>query len=193
MSQIDELNEKSAALSVKLEKYQGLSNLLGLAEQWRVRIKEILAETSNKLENSATLASNIATNVAKVLSVLDQVSAQTKCFSNFTKETLGKVEQLTEVGKLFKLKYERRGMISKDQLSSEECGAFIAKLYGEMIQNGILLESEAHKLVAKEPGVDAEKLASMAQTKRDQALMNLAAVFDKESAALNDPVGTQKT
>lgn len=105
---------------------------------------------------------NIATDVVDVLNVLDKVSAQSKCLSDSTKKTLRKVEQLTEVAKFYKLKSERRGRITKDWLSSEECGAFMAKLSIEMIHNEILLEAKAHKLAAAELGVDLEKLASLA-------------------------------
>lgn len=90
------------------------------------------------------------------------------------------MEQLTNVAKYFKLKSERRGRMTKGWLSLEDCGAFMAKLSVEMIHNGILLEAEAHRLAAEELGVHAEILASLGQTKRDQALMNLTVVFDKE-------------
>lgn len=73
-SRIDELNEKSATLSAKLEKYQGLTNRLDLAEKWRMQIKEILAETGGELENSANLATNIVTDMVEVLSNLEKFS-----------------------------------------------------------------------------------------------------------------------
>lgn len=63
----------------------------------------------------------------------------------------------------------------------------MAKLSREMINNGILLQAEAHRLAAVELGVDPEKLASFAQSKRNQALENLAAIFEKKSVTLNDP------
>lgn len=74
-SWIDELNEKSANLTAKLEKCKALTDRLYLAEQWKSRMKDILAETGEKLETSATLAMNISMDVADVLNVLDKVSA----------------------------------------------------------------------------------------------------------------------
>lgn len=99
---------------------------------------------------------------------------------------MGKVELLSEATKYYKLKSERRGRIAKDWLNLEDCGPFMAKLFGEMISNGILLEAEAHRLAAVEQGIDLEKLAYLAKSKRDEPLSNLTSVFIKESAALND-------
>lgn len=62
----------------------------------------------------------------------------------------------------------------------------MAKLSGEMIHNGLQLEVEAYRLAAVELGVDFDRLASLARSKRDEALSNLSAIFKKASATLND-------
>ena len=85
-----------------------------------------------------------------------------------------------------KLRSERKAQIAKDWLSSNECGAFMAKLSGEMINNGILLEAEAHRLAAAELRVDTEKLASLVKSKKNEALANLSEIFTRESETLND-------
>ena len=74
----------------------------------------------------------------------------------------------------------------KDWLLSKECGDFMAKLSGEMINNDILLEAEAHKLAAVELGHDTEKLTSLAKLKRNKAFTNLTKVFTRDSETLND-------
>lgn len=88
-SWIDELNRKSAHLTTKLEKCRGLADRLDLTKQWRTKMKDILAETSDKLENFASLAMNVPTDV---LNALDKVSAQSKGLSGFMEETLEKME-----------------------------------------------------------------------------------------------------
>lgn len=74
-----------------------------------------------------------------------------------------KVELVADAAKYYKLRSERKGRIAKEWLSSVDCGAFMAKLSGEMINNGIQMEAEAHRLAAIELGVDPDKLASLAQ------------------------------
>lgn len=140
-----------------------MTERLDVAEQWRVRLKDILAETRGKLESSANLASKVATNVVDVLAVFDSTSSQSRKMFTYLEETVRKVELVSEAAKFYKLKSERQGRIAKDWLSSEDCGAFMAKLSGEMINNGIQLEAEAHRLAAVELGVDPKKLASLAQ------------------------------
>lgn len=112
-SRVDKLNDKSAHLA-KLEKCRGLSERLDLAKQWRARIKDILAKASNKLENSAILATNVATDFSEVLDVMEKVSAQIKDLSGFLENTLRKLEQLTKPAKFYKLTSERRGRTAKD-------------------------------------------------------------------------------
>ena len=64
------------------------------------------------------------------------------------------MEPVINVTKVYKLKFERRGRITKDWLAAEQCGDFMTKLSSEMVNNDILLESEAHSLTAEELGYD---------------------------------------
>ena len=136
-SQIEEQNDKAAKqaetfskLTTRLEKCKGLIEHLELAEKWRSRLKEVLQKTGGKLENFASVAINVAHDAAVLL------------------DEKKKIEMLVDAAKVHKLRSQRKARITKDWLASDECGAFMAKLFGEMFNNDILLKAEAHRLVA---------------------------------------------
>jgi hypothetical protein len=183
----DEQDVKVADLKARLEKCKSVSERLDLAKKWRARLKEIMTEACRKLEKDALLSLEISSEFGNVLEAFDKVSIKSKYLIGLIAEEQAKLEDVLEAAKYFKEKSERRGRIAKDWLSSSECGSFMAKFSGEIINNGILLEAEATRLAALEMGVDPEKLAALAVSKRGDALKNLSAMFNKGSDALNDP------
>ena len=159
---------------------------IDLVERWRLRLKEVLQDARKTLEDSAGVVVNIAHDVATLLEEQDQLVLKADHLTHFLTKERKKMMMVLEVAKVHGLRASRCGWISKDWLASADGGDFMARLSGEMINNGNLLEAEAHRLTAVELGYDMEKLASLAKEKRADACSNMAVVLSQESATMND-------
>ena len=181
-----EQDETVTKLKAKLGKCKRLTERLELAQRWRSRQKEVLQEAGEKLENFVGIAINVTCDVAVLMDEQDRLSLKSESLCRFLQEEKKKMELILDAARVYKSKYERRGQIAKHQLVSNDCGDFMAKFSGEMINNDILLEVEAHRLATVELGYDIEKLASLAKSNRNDAFKNLIEIFSSDSKTLND-------
>ena len=146
----------------------------------------MLQVAGKTLEDSTGVAVNIAHDVATLLEEQDQLVVKADHLTRFLAEERNKMMIVLESTKVHRLRASRGGWIAKDWLASANSGDFMAQLLGEMINNGILLEAEAHRLAAVELGYDMEKLASLAKEKKADSFSNQASVFSQELATMND-------
>lgn len=101
---------------------------------------------------------------------------------------MDKYKILVDVAKVFKLHSERRANIARDRITSDEPegSSFLSNLTTEIMGASSLISDERYRIAVAELVVDFDTLYQIAKDKGDEAVNNLAATLEKESAVLVD-------